>query len=147
MRASFRRPARTPSRVAAASRAASAQSFSYLVNNGDGTCGLAAEIHMSIAPVNIAAGNLLIEVGGDWIMKAVATGKTTGSSFTYGPDPAANAPNTPLIRIIDTSTNPDNVLASLTTQDLLTDSGFSLPSNPVIDLSVGEHARAVAPPK
>src|ERR1051325_2988558 len=75
---------------------ASSQAFSYLVNNGDGTCGLASEIHMSIAPVNIAAGNLLIEVGGDWLMKAVATGKATGNSFTYGPDPAANAPNTPL---------------------------------------------------
>ncbi|TMK21235.1 MAG: hypothetical protein E6G68_03655, partial [Actinobacteria bacterium] len=124
---------------------ASAQSFSYLVNNGDGTCGLAAEVHMSIAPVNIAAGNLLIEVGGDWLMKAVATGKSTGNSFTYGPDPAANAPNTPLIRVVDTSTG--DVLGQLTTQDLLGNEGLSLPANPLIDLSIGEHARKIAPPK
>jgi len=127
---------------------ASSQAFSYLVNNGDGTCGLASEIHMSIAPVNIAAGSLLIEVGGDWLMKGVATGKATGNSFTYGPDPAANAPNTPLIRIIDTTqTGPASVLFSLTTQDLLTDTGFQLPSNPLVDLSIGEHARKIASPK
>jgi hypothetical protein len=123
---------------------ASSQTFTYLVNNGDGTCGLASEIHMSIAPVNIAVAGLLIEVGGDWLMKSVATGKSTGNSFTYGPDPATNAPNTPLIRVIDTTSN--TVLGSLTTQDILTAEGLSLPSNPLIDLSVGERARAIASP-
>lgn len=127
---------------------ASAQSFTYLVNNGDGTCGLAGEVHMSIAPVNINIAGLLIEVGGDWIMKAVATGKANGNSFTYGPDPASNAPNTPLIRIIDTTQSDPvaKVLFSLTTQDLLTDTGFTLPANPLIDLAAGEDARAIASP-
>ena len=70
----------------------SAQTFTYLVNNGDGTCGVAAEIHQTLAPVrlnlppdDIPANDLLLEVGGDWVMKAVATGKPTGNSFSYQP--------------------------------------------------------------
>jgi hypothetical protein len=123
---------------------ASSQTFTYLVNNGDGTCGLASEVHMSIAPVNIAIAGLLIEVGGDWLMKSVATGKSTGNSFTYGPDPVSNPANTPLIRVIDTTTN--TVLGELNTQQILQGEGLVLPSNPLIDLAIGENARAIAPP-
>ena len=128
----------------------SAQTFSYLVNNGDGTCGLAAEIHQTIAPVSLRlpGTNLLLEVGGDWLMKGVATGKATGNFFTYGPDPTTNAPNTPLIRLVDTTVPGEPVvLESLTTQDILGGDGLVLPANPLIDLAVGENARAIAPPQ
>src|SRR5439155_13118711 len=101
------------------STVANAQSFTYLVNNGDGTCGIAAEIHEHIAPVNIAAGSTLINVGGDWTLRALATGKPDGNYFHYGPDPT-NDPSTPLIQVVDTTkpaSDPAHILGQLTTQD------------------------------
>ena len=65
---------------------ASTQTFTYLVNNGDGTCGIASEIHMTIAPVNINLLGTTIEVGGDWVMKGVATGKPTRQQAHLRPD-------------------------------------------------------------
>jgi hypothetical protein len=128
----------------------SSQSFSYLVNNCDGTCGLGAEIHMSIAPVRIGVAGLTVEVGGDWIMKGVATGKSTGNSFTYGPDPNATGPKTPVLRILDLTQQPANqVLAALNLQDILGNTGLAEqldPLDPIADVSVGADARAISAP-
>jgi hypothetical protein len=123
----------------------SAQSFSYLVNNGDGSCGIAQEIHETLAPIAIADTNVL-EIGGDWTMKAVATGQSTGNSFSYGYDPSDPNSANSVARLIDTSTTPPTVTPILAIGDLLGPAGLDVPLTPLLDLTVGEAPRAVAAP-
>ena len=136
---------------------ASSQSFSYLVNNGDGTCGIATETHMSIAPVQISLPpnpdapqtGLLIEVGGDWVMKAVATGKPTGNKLTYSPYPNQD-PASFVLRVMDLSQPPGSqVLASLSLQDVLGNTGIAEQLDaldPLADVAIGADPRAIAAP-
>ena len=134
----------------------SSQTFSYLVNNGDGTCGIATETHISIAPLQISLPpnpdmpqtGLLIEVAGDWVMKAVATGKPTGNSLTYSPDPNQD-PASFVLRIIDLS-DPDPttpIIGQLSLQDILGDTGLAEqldPLDPLLDVAVGADPRAIS---
>jgi len=131
----------------------SGQSFSYLVNNGDGTCGIATESHISIAPIQIALppsadapqSGLLIEVAGDWVMKAVATGKPTGNKLTYTPDPEQD-PAGFVLRVIDLST-PVPSIFQLSLQDVLGDTGLAEqldPLDPIADIAVGADPRAIS---
>jgi hypothetical protein len=131
-------PANAPDR-----NVASTQSFTYLVNNGDGTCGIAAEIHQTIAPVNINLLGTTIEVAGDWVMKAVATGKPTGNSLTYGP----TAGGTHVLNAIDNASGTS--LGQLNLQDIFTDTGLAEQLDaldPLLDAAVGADARAISPP-
>jgi hypothetical protein len=133
----------------------SSQSYSYLVNNGDGTCGIATESHISIAPIQIALPpsadapqtGLLIEVAGDWVMKAVATGKATGNKLTYSPDPNQD-PASFVLRVLDLSAPlPDQVLGQLSLQDILGDTGLAEqldPLDPLLDIAVGADPRAIS---
>jgi hypothetical protein len=124
---------------------ANSQTFTYLVNNGDGTCGIASEIHMTIAPVNINLLGTTIEVAGDWVMKGVATGKPTGNKLTYGPTSAEGG--TAVIRGIDDATG--DILAALNLQDILGPTGLAEQLDgldPLADVSVGADARAISPP-
>lgn len=131
----------------------SSQAYSYLVNNGDGTCGIAEEIHQELAPVRIdqqgdgdPTNDLVIEVGGDWIVKGVLTGKAAGSYVTYGPDPKTNADNNPLIRITDLSQPPDKQITDILRLGDITGDGIDLPADPLLHLTVGEPLRAIAAP-
>lgn len=133
----------------------SSQSYTYLVNNGDGTCGIATESHISIAPIQIALppsadapqSGLLIEVAGDWVMKAVATGKPTGNKLTYTPDPNQD-PATFVLRVLDLSQPlADQVLGQLSLQDILGDTGLAEqldPLDPLLDIAVGADPRAIS---
>jgi hypothetical protein len=133
----------------------SSQAFSYLVNNGDGTCGIAQEIHMTIAPIQIALPpnpdapqtGLVIEVAGDWVMKGVATGKNTGNSLTYTPDPNQD-PATFVLRVLDLSALPgEQVLGQLALQDILGDTGLAEQLDgldPLLDVAVGADPRAIS---
>ncbi|MGH2795753.1 MAG: hypothetical protein ACRDKG_15780, partial [Actinomycetota bacterium] len=133
----------------------SSQSYTYLVNNGDGTCGIATETHMTIAPIQIALPpsadapqtGLLIEVAGDWVMKAVATGKPTGNSLTYSPDPNQD-PASFVLRVLDLSQPlADQVLGQLALQDILGDTGLAEqldPLDPLLDIAVGADPRAIS---
>ncbi|MBA3654362.1 MAG: hypothetical protein H0W70_09235 [Actinobacteria bacterium] len=134
---------------AAGPQRAGSQAFSltYLVNNGDGTCGIANEIHETYAPVALnlppdadPTNDLVIEVLGEWVLKTVVTGKPGGSSITYAPGGSAT-PTTPLLRIIQgTATN------VLTTQDLFDKTGLNIPASPLADITVGEAPRAIQSP-
>jgi hypothetical protein len=139
----------------------SSQAFSYLVNNGDGTCGIAEEIHESLAPLrlnlppdDIAGNDILLEVGGDWLMKGVLTGKPgAGNFFTYGPDPASQTDNTSVLRLIqlggDDPATPgvdESILGSLSLQDILGDTGLDIPADPLLHVTLGEPPRAIAAP-
>ncbi|MGH2784704.1 MAG: hypothetical protein ACRDJ1_05550, partial [Actinomycetota bacterium] len=133
----------------------SSQSYTYLVNNGDGTCGITTETHMTIAPIQISLPpnpdapqtGLLIEVAGDWVMKAVATGKPTGNSLTYSPDPNQD-PASFVLRVLDLSLPlADQVLGQLALQDILGDTGLAEqldPLDPLLDIAVGADPRAIS---
>ena len=123
---------------------ASTFSYTYLINNGDGTCGLGSEIHMHIAPVNINLVGATIEVGGDWVMQAHATGKSTGNFLKYGPDQELK---TGVLHVVDNTTG--GVTHVIDLQDLLGDTGLAEqldPLDPLLDASVGADARAIAAP-
>ncbi|MBW3556146.1 MAG: LPXTG cell wall anchor domain-containing protein [Actinobacteria bacterium] len=129
-------------------------SFTYLVNNGDGTCGLASETHVTMAPVRLnlppdsnPANDITIEVLGEWVLRVAASGKPGGGKVEYMPtgDPAPG-PTTPIVRIFQGQT----VTAQLTTQQLplFGEPGLVLPDAlaPLIAAAVGENPRAIAPP-
>jgi hypothetical protein len=128
----------------------SSTSYSYLVNNGDGTCGVASEVHETIAPVRLnlppdadPTNDTTIEFLGEWVLKAVATGKPGGGHLTYAP-PGKATPTTPIIRIIDSSGT--NQLLSF--QDLFGNSGFVTPTelSKILALAIGEDPRAISAP-
>jgi hypothetical protein len=130
--------------------ASSSTSYSYLVNNGDGTCGVASEVHETIAPVRLnlppdtdATNDTTVEFLGEWVLKVVATGKPGGGHLTYAP-PGKATPSTPIVRIIDSS----GVNQLLSFQDLFGDSGFVTPTelNQILSLAVGEDPRAISAP-
>lgn len=137
----------TPSPDRAAS---SSTSYSYLVNNGDGTCGVASEVHETIAPVRLnlppdsdPSNDTTIEFLGEWVLKVVATGKPGGGHLTYAP-PGKATPTTPIVRIIDSSGT--NQLLSF--QDLFGNDGFVTPTelNQLLSLAIGEDPRAISAP-
>ncbi|HVF33597.1 MAG TPA: hypothetical protein VM933_11230, partial [Acidimicrobiales bacterium] len=126
-------------------------SATYLVNNGDGTCGLASETRITLAPVRLnlppdanPANDVTIEVLGEFILRAVATGQRAGT-ITFAP--AAGGPNEPIVRIIQGSA----VTNVLTTQQLFGDAGLILPPDalgaltPAFSIAVGEDPRAINP--
>ena len=80
--------------------------------------GLASEVRQTLAPVTIA-GVGTIEVAGEWVLRAVATGIGNGAYITYGPGDVS--PATPILRILD----PENsLLAEILFQDLLGSEGL-----------------------
>lgn len=133
----------------------SSQTFTYLVNNGDGTCGIATETHMTIAPIQISLPpdatapqtGLLIEVAGDWVMKAQATGKPTGNKVTYSPDPNQD-PASFVLRVLDLSQPAGSqVLGELKLQDILGPTGLAEQLDdldPILDVAVGADPRAIS---
>ena len=87
--ASVRRSCRLPASAFGDTRnEADSRSFTYLASNGDGTYGLATETHMTFAPISLlqtdpaAPPPVVIEILGEWVFRAVATGKPGGSSIT-----------------------------------------------------------------
>ncbi|MBV9041687.1 MAG: hypothetical protein JOZ68_11825, partial [Acidimicrobiia bacterium] len=119
-----------------------AQSFMHLVPNGDGTFGLVSETHETVAPITLfkgTANEIRIELLGEWVLKATATGKIGGASVTYAP--AGNpTPTTPLVRITTAASPNANVL---TAQQLFGAGGLHIPASPLADIWIGEPARAI----
>ncbi len=99
--------------------AVQAKSFLRLVPNpgNDGTFGLVSETHETFAPITLFKGTpneLRIELLGEWVLRATATGKLGGATVTYAP--AGNpTPTTPLISITPPG-SPTQII--LKTQDL-----------------------------
>jgi hypothetical protein len=120
------------------------KSFTYLVANGDGTYGLASETRQTLAPVTLfkgTANELTIEVLGEFVFRAVATGKPGGARVDYAPD-GSPTPTAPVLRILPTGGTPTEV----TFQQLLGQEGFTAPPNPLVALALGEDPRAIAAP-
>jgi uncharacterized protein DUF5979 len=112
-------------------------SKTYPINNGDGTFGLVSEVHVLLAPIRLA-NSLTIEVGGDWVLRATATGKPGGSKIEYFP---SNPPvaGQPVIRILQGVTD----LLTVTLQQLLGSTGLSLPVPGLLNLTVGTPPHAI----
>ena len=133
-------------------------SMSYLTDNLDGTYGLATETHMTFAPVgllqtsNDAPPPVFVEVLGEWIFRAVATGKTDGAEVTYEVVPPTDDPDPTLVRIY--LGPPDNAATptiAIRKSQLFGDEGIdiAIPPGPLgpklLSLTIGEDIRAISP--
>jgi hypothetical protein len=117
-------------------------SYTYLVNNGDGKCGVGVETRQTIAPVTLFGGTdnaVTIEVLGEWVLRMVATG-TGDPVLTYGPGTVS--PETPILRILQGGT----VNQILKFQDLFGDTGLTIPGAPLLEVAIGEDPRGIAAP-
>ena len=119
------------------------RSYSYLISNGDGTFGLVNETRQFIAPVTLLDGSateIQIKVLGEWIVRAIATGKPGGAKMEYAPV-GGTTPTTP---VLDVLVGGNSILGGgLSLQDLLGQTGLTLPIAGILDLAVGEDVRAI----
>jgi hypothetical protein len=112
-----------------------------------------SETRQILAPVTLFKGTpneVTIQIGGEWVLKADASGTNGGAHITYAPE-GAPTPTTPILRVIQNG----KVAGSLTTQDILTNKGLniSLPPNPappappappiLLEISLGEPAHLI----
>lgn len=121
-----------------------------MVPNADGTFGLRSTVSQTLAPVTIA-GALTIEVLGEWSLSVTATGQsgsTVANRVSYLPTKTDTGqpvgPLTPVIRIIQPGTpgNPD-ITTVLALQDILGDTGLSIPVPGLAEITIGENPRAI----
>ena len=120
------------------------KSYTYLASNGDGTWGLVSETRQTLAPVTLFKGTateLTIELLGEWVLRATATGKPGGAKVEYAPA-GSPTPTTPILRILQ----PASTTTVLTFQQVFGESGLTLPVNPLVNLAIGEAPRRIAAP-
>ncbi|HYH49122.1 MAG TPA: hypothetical protein VEG38_06205, partial [Acidimicrobiia bacterium] len=99
--------------------------------------GLVSETRQTIAPITLFKGRpqeMTIEIGGEWILRAVADG--TKGFISYGPEVD---PGTPILRI----DQKDGQDIALTLQDLQDDKGTDLGAPGVEEFIIGEDPRAI----
>jgi len=121
------------------------KSFTYLRPEPDGTFAVVSETHETIAPITLfknTANELKIEVGGEWVLRTISTGKPGGSTVEYAP---AGSP-TPTTHLI-TITPPGGATQTILDTQTLFGSGklpiplIHIPN--VADISIGEDPRAI----
>jgi hypothetical protein len=139
--------------------AADSKSYSYLVRNPDGTYGLATETHMTFAPIGLlqtsatAPPPVFVEILGEWIFKAVATGKPGGASVTYEVAGLSSGPDPAVVRIYLGATSASAMpTIEIKRSELFTPTGINVPipggAGPqLLNLTLGEDIRAIASPK
>lgn len=119
-----------------------------LVPNADGTFGLRSQVSQTLAPITIAD-SITIEVLGEWVLSATATGLPGKSTVSYLPSKTDAGepvgPLTPVLRIIQPGENPGDpaVTTVLALQDILGDEGLSIPIPGVAEITIGENPRAI----
>ncbi|MGH9150749.1 MAG: hypothetical protein ACRD0F_10465, partial [Acidimicrobiales bacterium] len=121
-------------------RVSQSRSLSYLVPNGDGTFGLVSETRQTIAPISVFDNQLneiTIELLGEFILRATATGKPGGASVTFAPA-GAPTPTTPILTISQGLLPAIN----LNFQQLFGVGGLVLTTG-VLDLAIAEDPRAI----
>lgn len=120
------------------------QTFAHntFVPNADNSFGLQSQVEQTLAPITLFKGTpneLTIEVAGEWVLTATATGLAGKSTVTYHPanDPSIN-PSTPILRVIQGGT----IAGQLLFQDLgLPVPLINIPG--VAEISLGEPPRAI----
>jgi hypothetical protein len=129
---------------------ADSRSFTYLSSNGDGTYGLVTETHMTFAPISLlqtspnAPPPIVIEILGEWVFRATATGKPGGSSISYSVIGPSNDPDTPIIRVwLGATKFTDLPALEVKRKDLFGTAGIDIPGQPLVHLTLGESPRAI----
>jgi hypothetical protein len=112
-----------------------------------------SETRQILAPVTLFKGTpneVNIEIGGEWVLKADASGTGGGSHITYAPE-GAPTPTTPILRVFQGG----KLQGSLNTQDILMGAGLniSIPPNPappippappiLLEISLGQPAHEI----
>lgn len=118
------------------------KSYTYLIPNGDGTYGLVTETHRTLAPVVLLDGVtgplVTLTFAGEWVLRSTATGKPGGAKVEYAPGGSPTSTTTVLtVAIAGIPT------LSLTTQQLLSQTGFELPLPGIGEIAIGEDPRAI----
>ena len=126
----------SPDRVVSQSK-----SVTYLMPNAQGTFSLVSEVRQTIAPVTLLKGlpgEITIELLGEWVLRATASGTPGGAVVEYGPagDPT---PTTPVLRIIT-----GGHVTELSLQQVLGNQGLALSLSPIVELRLGESPRRPA---
>ncbi|MGQ0744369.1 MAG: hypothetical protein ACT4OS_08565 [Acidimicrobiales bacterium] len=135
---SFAAPVLGTSTPAGTPRATSqSRTVTYMVPNGDGTFGVVSETRQTVAPIEVLgaalpiAAAVSIEVAGELVLRATATGKPGGAKIEY--------PGTPVLTVKLAGVQ----LLSLSLQDLLGQGGLPLNLAPVAELTLGTPPRAI----
>lgn len=124
-------------------RASQSTSVAYLAANGDGTFAFVSETRQTFAPVTLFRGTpeeLTVEVLGEWVLRAGATGKPGGASIEYGPEGSPD-PTTPVIRLVQ-----GGQATQVTFEQFLGSEGVLTPANPAVDVTVARDPRRLATP-
>jgi hypothetical protein len=103
--------------------------------------GLMSEVRETIAPITLFKGTanaITIELLGEWVLQAVATGIPGQAYIQYGP--GAVSPSTPIIRTLNAAGVATNVLTS---QQVFGNAGIDIPIPGVADIRIGEAPRAI----
>lgn len=103
--------------------------------------GLMSEVRTTIAPTTLfkgTANQLTIEVLGEWVLKAVATGVggSAGNWVHYGP--LGKSPESAVVRIIR-----GDSITQVTTQQLFTEQGLVVRVPGLAEIAIGEDPRAI----
>jgi hypothetical protein len=135
------------------------KSFTYLVDNLDGTWGLASETHMTFAPVGLlqtdptAPAPVYVEILGEWIFRAVATGKAGGADVSYEVAGLSDDPDPTVIRVyLGAPNNATTPTIAIHRSQLFGDQGIdiAIPDGvlgpKLISLTLGEDIRAISAP-
>ena len=116
--------------------------YSYFLPNNDGTFGLVSEVRQIVAPVSIlntvAGPTLLVEVAGEFGLRATATGKPGGASIEYL--------GNPIITIRPVGSPPLPPLLQVSLSDLLGQGGLTVDLSPIALVSLGQPPRAIDGP-
>lgn len=126
------------------------ESFIYAVPNGNGNkYGLVSEVHQTYAPITVLrstpAPALIIEVLGEWFVKTTADG-VNPATMEYGvTDPDTGNPVAPGATVIRLSVDGGLTYSGFSFQDVQ-EGGIVLPTNPLLELAIGEDLRAISAP-
>ena len=106
-----------------------------MVPNSDGSWGLKSTVATILVPVKLGIPglDLTLEVAGDWILSATASGIAGQSKVEYKPADVPDSPTTPVIRLLQGT----DVLGGLNLQDLLGGAGLTIPVSPLINVTIG----------
>jgi hypothetical protein len=120
--------------------ATQSRTVTYVVPNGDGTFGVVSETRQTVAPISLLSTvpgtGLLIEVAGEFGLRAVATGKPGGSSVTTLGNPVITVST-----VIANVTVP--ILGPVTLNSIVGPSGLNVDASPLLLVSAGAPARAI----
>jgi len=120
------------------------RTVTYLQANGDGTFGVVSETRQTVAPISLLANQLTntavtVEIAGEFGMRVVATGKSTGSGVSYTGNPVITVTST-------VAGVPANILGPITLQDLLGQNGLTINTAGLLNVSAGAPPRALNGP-